>query len=99
MGKSRVDPSKITAIPRLQLTAAVVSAKIGMMIQEELNYENLKQYYWTDSKVVLGYINNEAKRFIRLLPTQSRLSDPTLIPKNGNTSIPTTTQLTMHPEA
>ena len=50
-------------MPRLELTAAVVAAKVGVMIQEELNYENLKQYYWTDSKVVLGYIHNEAKRF------------------------------------
>ena len=63
MGKSRVAPSKITTIPRLELTAAVVAAKIGVMLKEELNYASLKQYFWTDSKVVLGYINNEAKRF------------------------------------
>ena len=63
MGKSRVAPSKITTIPRLELTAAVVSAKVGTMLQDELNYANLKQYFWTDSKVVLGYISNDAKRF------------------------------------
>ena len=63
MGKSRVAPTKITTIPRLELTAAVVSAKVAKMVQEELNYANLKQYFWTDSKVVLGYINNDAKRF------------------------------------
>ena len=54
MGKSRVAPLKITTIPRLELTAAVVSAKVGVMLQEELNYANLKQFFWTDSKVVLG---------------------------------------------
>ena len=53
MGKSRVAPLKITTIPRLELTAAVVSAKVGIMLQE-LNYANLKQFFWTDSKVVLG---------------------------------------------
>ena len=63
MGKSRVAPSKITTIPRLELTAAVVAANIGVMLKEELNYASLKQYFWTDSKVVLRYINNEAKRF------------------------------------
>ena len=63
MGKSRVAPLKITTIPRLELTAAVVSAKVDVMLQEELNYANLKQFFWTDSKVVLGYINNDAKRF------------------------------------
>ena len=63
LGKSRVAPLKITTIPRLELTAAVVSAKVGVMLQEELNYANLKQFFWSDSKVVLGYINNDAKRF------------------------------------
>ena len=33
------------------------------MVQEELNYTKLKQYFWTDSKVVLGDRNNDAKRF------------------------------------
>ena len=63
MGKYRVAPTKITTIPRLELTAAVVSAKVSEMVQEELHYANLKQYFWTDSKVVLGCINNDAKRF------------------------------------
>ena len=63
MGKSRDAPTKITTIPRLELTAAVVSAKVAVMVQEGLNYTKLKQYFWTDSKVVLGYINNDAKRF------------------------------------
>ena len=67
MGKSCVAPTKITTIPRLELTAAVVSAKVAVMVQEELNNTKLKQYFWTDSKVVLGYINNHATR---LLPTE-----------------------------
>ena len=45
MGKSRVAPTRITTIPRLKLTAAVVSAKFAKMVQEELNYANLKQYF------------------------------------------------------
>ena len=61
MGKSCVAPTKITTIPRLELTAAVVSAKVAVMGQEELNYANLRQYFWTDSNVALGYINNDTK--------------------------------------
>ena len=43
----------------MELTAAVVAAKIDVMLKEELNYASFKQYFWTDSKVVL----NETKRF------------------------------------
>ena len=33
------------------------------MLHKELNYEEIIDVCWTDSKVVLGYINNDAKRF------------------------------------
>ena len=33
------------------------------MLQQELDYEKVSQVYWSDSKVVLGYISNEARRF------------------------------------
>ncbi|XP_076857249.1 uncharacterized protein LOC143511529 [Brachyhypopomus gauderio] len=63
IGKSRVAPTKLTTIPRLELTAAVVSVKVSNMLKEELGYANVQEFFWTDSKVVLGYINNEARRF------------------------------------
>ncbi|KAM7424138.1 hypothetical protein PAMA_000472 [Pampus argenteus] len=63
MGKARVAPTKIVTIPRLELTAAVTSAAVSNMLREELDLKIDKEYYWTDSKVVLGYINNEARRF------------------------------------
>ncbi len=33
------------------------------MLKEELELKIDQEYFWTDSKVVLGYINNEAHRF------------------------------------
>ena len=63
MGKSRVVPLKPVTVPRLELTAACVSAKVGRMLETELQYENLTSVYWTDSNAVLGYINNDARRF------------------------------------
>ncbi|XP_064641960.1 uncharacterized protein LOC135496529 [Lineus longissimus] len=63
MGKSRVAPLKPVTIPRLELQAAVVSTKISDLLNRELDIANITNIYWTDSKVVLGYINNEARRF------------------------------------
>ena len=63
IGKSRVTPAKSVTIPRLELTAATVSVRISRMLEREMQYENLTSTYWTDSKAVLGYINNEARRF------------------------------------
>ncbi|XP_053388583.1 uncharacterized protein LOC128551695 [Mercenaria mercenaria] len=63
MGKSRVVPLRPITIPRLELTAAVLSVKISSLLDQELEYPNLKHFFWTDSKVVLGYICNEARRF------------------------------------
>lgn len=63
MGKARVSPLKVTTIPRLELAAAVVSVTVSNMLKEELGYCNVEEFFWTDSKVVLGYINNDARRF------------------------------------
>lgn len=63
MGRSRVPPSKVTTIPRLELSAAVVAVRTGDMLKKEFEIEISEERYWTDSKVVLGYISNEARRF------------------------------------
>lgn len=63
MGKSRVAPLKPVTIPRLELTAAVCSVRISQQIRQELEYRIDQECFWTDSKVVLGYIGNESRRF------------------------------------
>ena len=62
-GKARVTPSKQVTVPRLELTAAVVSAKVAQQVRKELRIDNIKEFFWTDSTVVLGYIVNSSKRF------------------------------------
>ena len=61
-GKSRVAPIKPTTIPRLELQAALLAAKQSRSVLSELEW-NCDAYLWSDSKIVLGYINNDAKRF------------------------------------
>ncbi|KAK3727738.1 hypothetical protein QZH41_005197 [Actinostola sp. cb2023] len=63
MGKSRVTPLKPVTIPRLELTAALVSVKASETLGQELEYDVSSETFWTDSKVVKGYIQNDARRF------------------------------------
>ena len=50
MGKARVTLKKTVSIPRLELAAAMISVNIGDLLKNELEYEDIKDYYWTDSK-------------------------------------------------
>lgn len=42
MGKARVSPTKVTTVPRLDLTAAVVAVQTSDMLQNELEIQDLK---------------------------------------------------------
>ena len=62
MAKSRVVPSKQTTVPRMELTAAVVSAEVTALVKDELDTQIMSETYWVDSTIALGYIQNESKR-------------------------------------
>ena len=62
-GKSRAAPLRRITIPRLELQAAVLSVRISEMIQREIGIKFHQVRYWTDSEIVLKYIQNEKKRY------------------------------------
>ena len=82
--KARVAPTKIVTIPRLELTAAVVSVKVSSMLKAELEYQNIQEFFWTDSQVVLGYINNEARRFHTFVANRVQLVRQRTSPEQWN---------------
>ena len=63
MGKARLAPIREITIPRLALTAVVISVKLCQIIREELETKIDQVNYWTDSMTVLKCINNDTKRF------------------------------------
>ena len=64
LGKARIAPIKPVTVPRLELTAAVVSSKLGNQIAEELDRDTENSmFFWTDSTTVIKYIVNEQNRY------------------------------------
>ena len=63
ISKSRVTPMRELTIPRLELCAAVLAAKLDCMLRRELDIKLSRSVFWSDSMVVLHYIQNEDKRF------------------------------------
>ena len=63
LGKSRVAPLKLQTLPRLELTAAVVGARLAGQCARELELAVDKVTMWSDSTIVLGYIANRRRRF------------------------------------
>ena len=63
IGKSRLAPVKQMTIPRLELSAAVMSVRMDRMLCREMRMDIQESSFWTDSMIVLQYIKNCTKRF------------------------------------
>ncbi|XP_074040766.1 uncharacterized protein [Leptinotarsa decemlineata] len=61
--KTRVAPLKPLSIPRLELQAALMGARLGHFLKKTLDMEISAIWYWSDSKTVLYWIRSEARRF------------------------------------
>ena len=59
--KSKVSPLKTQTIPRLELCRAVVLAKLFNKVQLAIDISIDGIYHWTDSTIVLGWINKQPK--------------------------------------
>lgn len=63
LGKAKLAPRPEHIIPRLELCAAVLAVEVAELVTSEIDVDLDTTSYYTDSKVVLGYIYNETRRF------------------------------------
>lgn len=62
-GKSKLAPVRETTIPCLELCAAVLAVDIAEFVVRELHLKIDSVTFFTDSRIVLGYIHNETRKF------------------------------------
>ena len=62
MSKARLAPIKPTTIPRLELLVAVTATDLDQHIKVHLDIPIEQTFFWTDSTIVLHYINNKERR-------------------------------------
>lgn len=63
MGKSKLAPHPAHTVPRLELCSAVLAVEMADLIIDEMDIEIHEVKFYTNSKIVLGYIHNTSRRF------------------------------------
>jgi hypothetical protein len=63
ISKSRIAPLKFMTIPRLELNAAVLAARLAVQVRQEHDNVFESTTYWSDSTTVLSWINSRTCRF------------------------------------
>lgn len=63
MARSRVAPLKPLTIPRLELSAALSGAQLAHLVQTELTLPLHQTILWTDSTIVLNWLQSESCRY------------------------------------
>ncbi|XP_055589595.1 uncharacterized protein LOC129741828 [Uranotaenia lowii] len=78
--KSRVAPLKFLSIPRMELEAALIGARLANSICKAWNLNINQRYFWSDSRDVLCWIRSDHRRYSNYVGHRvSEILDSTLM--------------------
>ncbi|XP_055622743.1 uncharacterized protein LOC129766252 [Toxorhynchites rutilus septentrionalis] len=63
VARSKVAPLKQLSIPRLELQAAVLGARMATTIRQNHSLNIQQMFYWTDSQTVLSWIKSDQRQY------------------------------------
>lgn len=88
---NKVAPRAACTVPRMELCAAVAAVRACQTVHESLQFSIDRTQFYTDSRVVLGYIANTKRRFQRYVSNRvnailrgSAISDWKYVPTDEN---------------
>ncbi|XP_055523244.1 uncharacterized protein LOC129717391 [Wyeomyia smithii] len=61
--KTRVAPLRFVSIPRLELQAAVIGARLANDVMETHKMRPTQRVFWTDSRYVLCWLNSDHRKY------------------------------------
>ena len=61
MAKSRVAPLKSQTLPRLELMAALIAARLTKFVKDSLKLARIPIYAWVDSQIAIYWIHSQKK--------------------------------------
>ena len=84
ISKTRLAPVKRITLPRLELLACFLGAKLLKKVTEALQIPDVKKFCWSDSTIALSWIQSSAHRFKQFVSNRIQVIQSLTSPSSWN---------------